>query len=62
MAFLLLNERLEGLTGTRINVRGEMTRVAKLNNMWNDQEMHNLLQNIQGQVVGLTVVLSALEM
>lgn len=62
MAFSILNERLQKLTKEEVNDHGEMTRIAKLKNAWNQQEMKDLLANIQGQGSGLTILLSALQM
>lgn len=41
MAFLLLNERLEGLMDTRINERGGMTKSAKLNTLYKATKLNH---------------------
>jgi hypothetical protein len=62
LAFMILNERLMGLVEEKRNDKGQMSRTTRARNVWNEQEMQNLLQNIQGQASGLTVVLSALQL
>jgi hypothetical protein len=62
LAFLVLTKRLDELVEFEQDEGRKMGRISKLKMAYNEQEMQNLLQNIQGQSSGLNLVLSVLTM
>jgi len=62
ITFEALNERLQALIEDKVNGKSEMTRLAKLKNMMNEQEMKDLLQNIQGLVAALNLQVNILNL
>ena len=62
--FVVLNESLGKLVEWGMHEEGEggMSRLARVRQVWNKQEMQNFFRNTQAQANGLNLVLSALQL
>ena len=61
VVFAILREKLDRLIGDEKPVRRHISMMEKLKLVWNQQEMKDLLQNIQGQAFAVNLLLSALQ-
>lgn len=62
LVFSILNDRLGDLTSEDLRVMKEASRKAKLKELWEDQEMKDLLRNTESQASALNLLLAALQM
>lgn len=61
LAFSLLNENLSKLVDVAQNEYGQMHAKDKLKSMWNNREMKDLRNNIQGQAMAVNLLLTTLQ-
>ncbi|KUJ24375.1 uncharacterized protein LY89DRAFT_19937 [Mollisia scopiformis] len=60
-AFAVLNQRLESLNLESLDKHNGSSFKAKLNAVWNDDEVGMLRQNIRGQAIAITLLLSTFQ-
>ncbi|KAL9110469.1 MAG: hypothetical protein Q9227_005013 [Pyrenula ochraceoflavens] len=61
LAFSVLNESVSKLVDVAQNEYGQMHTKDKLKTMWNNQEMEDLRNNIQGQAMAVNLLLTTLQ-
>ena len=62
LVFSILNQKLKELVNARLNAHGSVAVKDKLKQVWNDQEMKDLLRNIESQASAINLLLGALQM
>jgi len=62
LLFSIINQRFGELMDGSVNSHGEMTKTARVKNVWNDSEMKDLLRNLESQACAINLLLSALQM
>ncbi len=62
LVFSVLDQRLRDLVDDRLNQHGEMSTMGKIKQVWNDQDMKDLLRNIESQASAINLLLGALQM
>jgi hypothetical protein len=62
LVFSILDQRLKALLDNGSNQYGELGTMKKIKQVWNDQEMKDLLRNIESQASAINLLLGALQM
>lgn len=62
LVFSILNQRLKDLVDSGVESHGDMGMKGKAKQVWNDQEMKDLLRNIESQASAINLLLGALQM
>ncbi len=62
VVFSILVQRLNKLVDETPGIHGQIAKTARVKQMWNDQEMKDLLRNIESQASAMSLLLSALQM
>jgi hypothetical protein len=60
--FSILNQRLRQLVDCGVNQYGTVGPLAKMKQVWDDQEMKDLVRNIESQASAINLLLGALQM
>ncbi|KUJ13871.1 uncharacterized protein LY89DRAFT_736867 [Mollisia scopiformis] len=61
LTFALLNERLDGLGLNGQNERHGSDAISKINSVWKETTMESIRQNIRGQAIAITLLLTAFQ-